>query len=405
MKIERKDLKDLEIQFTLTADKEEIDQAKTDALTELGKEVNVPGFRKGKAPANEIKKRVGELRILQEALDLLIEKGYKQVISENEDLYPIAQPEINIDDDESFIAEEATLNFTIKVTNRPEINLPDYKNLNVPYEKASVSDEDVENAVKELFERWQEGTKMQAEQANKIDTATSLTEAEQKAADTKDAQQENLEAISKDAPDDEWAQMLGAQNLEDLNMRLRANLALEKTYEAGNKFTQDLVNKLYEQTKIKLPNNLITSDIEHRKKHKEEDLEKIGLDLEGFAKQQKMTVEELEKQWREEVEKEYTLEFALDAIGKEENVSVTDEEVQAEIKASQSADTLKLFQDEARKERLRHLMRRDKVIGKLVEYNFPTVDETKPKKDTKAKEEKKKKPAKKTTSTTKKKAK
>ena len=372
MQITRKDLKDLEVQFTVSADKDEIEDAKQQALKELGKEINVPGFRKGKAPANEIKKRVGELRILQEALEVLVDKGFRQVLSENEDLTPITQPSIDIQDEEKFIAAEASLEFTITVTNRPEVTLPDYKNLDTTYQRAEVSDEDVEQAVADLFERWKETQKQ--DETPTIETASTLTEAEQKSQNSPNTQndtQENLVALSKENPDDEWAQSLGANDMLDLKQKLRANLALEKTYEAGNKFTQEILDKLYQKTKIKLPQKLIEGDLEHRKKNKQEDLEKVGLDLEGFAKQQKISVDELEKQWLEDIEKEYALEFAIDTIGNKEDVTVSDEEVEAEIKASQSAEALKLFQDDARKERLRHLMRRDKIIGKLVEWNFP----------------------------------
>ncbi|MCA9390556.1 hypothetical protein KC571_04075, partial [candidate division WWE3 bacterium] len=182
---------------------------------------------------------------------------------------------------------------------------------------------------------------------------------------------------------------LGASNMDDLRLKLHSNLILEKTYEAGNKFTQDVLDTLYKKTTVSLPNKLIHDDLEKRKQKKAEDLEKIGLDLEGFAKQQKMTLEELENKWLEDIEKEYTLEFAIAEIGEKENVTVSDEEVDSEINASKSSETMQLFQDPHRKEHLRYLMRRDKVIGKIVEMNFPELEkdsdkeEQKPKKKTK----------------------
>ncbi|MCA9390425.1 trigger factor family protein, partial [candidate division WWE3 bacterium] len=121
MKIERNDLKDQEIQFTITASADDITNAKDQALEFLGKEINVPGFRKGKAPAKEIRSRVGELRLLQEAIEILVDLGYRQVLTENKELFPLVEPRIDIKDEDSLIAEESQFVFDLIITNRPEV--------------------------------------------------------------------------------------------------------------------------------------------------------------------------------------------------------------------------------------------------------------------------------------------
>jgi trigger factor len=367
MQISKKELADQEIEFTVTADSQDIDQARAQALVTLGQEINIPGFRKGHAPTGEIVKRVGELRLMQEIVEEVIEAGYHQIL-EQYDVFPLSTPKIDLKDDKK--ADEE-ISFTATITVRPTVELPDYKNLNVSYEEPVVTPEQTEEALKELFNRWKDDLKKSEDEKPVIETATSLKEAEIKAEDDKKGQDTKLIAASKDNPDDEWSQLLGAQNLEDLRQKLHANLILEKHYMSGNKFTQDILNKLIEKVKVNLPNKLINEDLEKRIAQKEEDLDKVGLSLESFSKQQKTTVDQVRKDWLGDIEKEYTLEFALAEIAQKENITVSDEEVQNEIKASQSADSLKVFQDSDRREHLRYLIRRDKIIRKLVEWNFP----------------------------------
>lgn len=370
MKITKKDLQDQEVQFSLVAEQQDIENAREQALIAVGQEINVPGFRKGHAPTTEIIKRVGETRLLQEIVEAIIEEGYRQVLHEY-DVFPLTTPKIDLTDNKAGDKENPELSFTITVTSRPTPELPDYKALDVTYEEPVVTPEQAEEALKELFERWKADVQAQQEEKPVIETATTIEQAKQKAEDVDEIAQKNqLIASSKEQPDDEWAALLGATDMEDLKQKLQANLILEKHYLSGNKFTQDTVDKLIDGVKVDLPKKLIQEDLEKRITQKEEDLEKIGLNLESFANQHKKTVEELRKEWLEDMEREYILEFALAEIAKKEDITVSDEEVQQELKASKSADSLKLFQDPDRREHLRYLIRRDKIIRNLVEWNM-----------------------------------
>ncbi len=364
MNITRKDLPDCEIEFTVTTDASDTKIAQTLALELLGRDINIPGFRPGKAPVNEIRKRVGEYRLFQETLEQLVEGAYRKIL-QDEKIFPLIQPQIKINNEEALMKGEGNPEFVFVVTVRPEPELPDYKSLGVTYEEPTITPEDTQKALDELFATWKERTK---EEGTKIETATTLEEANDKA--TSHKKQAPL-ANTKDKPDDEWAITLGAENLDDLTQRLQANLTLERFYISGNKFTQEVLNALKEKTNLSLPKKLIQHDLEHQEKHKTEELEKMGLDLEGYSKKQQTTVEELKKQWKDDLEHEYTIEFITAKIAELENISVSDEEVKAEIDASKEPNAKQLFNDPDRKEHLRYLMRRDKVIRQLVEWNMP----------------------------------
>lgn len=395
MQISRKELQDQQIEFTVTPDLDDLKTAKTSALTNLGKEVSVPGFRKGKAPIGEIQKRVGGYRLFQETLEVLAESAYRELL-EKEHVFPLMQPSIDISGEESLIEDKPGITFTITVTVRPEPKLPNYKKLKVTYETPNVTSEQTEDALKALFERWKGDQDSNSERKDQKDE--SPEEAEDGNSDSEDPKFES--------PSDEWAQTIGAKDLENLKKMLHQNLLMEHSYAAGNTFTRDVLDELVKKTKMDLPMQLVHEDLEKRKSQKAEELEKIGLDLDGFAKQQKTTVEELEKTWLEELKKEYAVEFIIGAIAQKEEIMVSDEEVEAEIKASQDAEALKLFDDPQRKEHLRYMMRRDKTIRRVVEWNMEREIQNSELGDENAKKEtsKKKKPtlSKKTNKTAKK---
>lgn len=356
MNITRKDLQDCEIEFTVTTDQSDVKVAQTLALELLGHDINVPGFRPGKAPVNEIRKRVGEYRLLQETLEQLVEGAYRRILQEHK-VFPLTQPKVDIKNQEALAKGEAGVEFVFVITERPKPELPDYKNLGVTYQEPNITPEQTQTSLDELFKKWKEDieTQQQTPEVEITNTESPISS----------------QLSSRDKPDDEWAQALGAENLEDLTKRLEANLTLEHMYISGNKFTQDILDSLISQSSLNLPNKLIQHDLDHQEEHKVEELEKVGLDLEGYANKQQTSVDELKKQWREDLEREYAVEFITAAVAEKEDLSVSDEELNAEIKASKEPNAAKLFEDPNRREHLRYLMRRDKVIRQLVEWNLP----------------------------------
>jgi trigger factor len=122
----------------------EIEQARR----RLARQVRIPGFRPGKAPATLVERAVGRPRILQEALAPAVEKAYREAIAQ-QGLSPVDQPEIEVKEFE----DGQGLRFVARVDVRPEVRLPDYRAVRVPVEVPPVTEEDVERALGELRER------------------------------------------------------------------------------------------------------------------------------------------------------------------------------------------------------------------------------------------------------------
>ena len=128
---------------------EELKPSLDAAYKKIAKQINVPGFRRGKVPPMVIDRQVGRGAVLDEAINDALPKLYVEALQANE-LEPLAQPEIDItklDDNES-------LEFTAEVDVRPEITLPDYEGLEVTVDDVAVTDQDVEEQVQNLRERF-----------------------------------------------------------------------------------------------------------------------------------------------------------------------------------------------------------------------------------------------------------
>ncbi len=127
---------------------EEVAKAYDKAFKKLVQQVNIPGFRKGKAPRKMIEKRVGEDGMRSEAFDFIIPDAYRLAVQEN-NVEPVGRPEVT----------DVTLNegepcvFTVSVITKPEVVLGEYKGLSVTAPVTEVTDEEVDKQINALRER------------------------------------------------------------------------------------------------------------------------------------------------------------------------------------------------------------------------------------------------------------
>ncbi|MDT5203375.1 MAG: trigger factor [Mycobacterium sp.] len=119
------------------------------AYKELAKQVRLPGFRPGKAPAKLLEARVGKEAILDQVVNEALPSRYGQAVTES-DVRPLGQPEIEVTKKE--YGEE--LVFTAEVDVRPDFTLPDLSALKITVDPIKVSDEDVDGELQSLRARF-----------------------------------------------------------------------------------------------------------------------------------------------------------------------------------------------------------------------------------------------------------
>ena len=119
------------------------------AYKELAKQVRLPGFRPGKAPAKLLEARIGREAILDQVVNEALPGRYGQAVTES-DVRPLGQPDIEVTKKE--YGQE--LVFTAEVDVRPEISLPDLSALKITVDPIQVSDEDVDAELQSLRARF-----------------------------------------------------------------------------------------------------------------------------------------------------------------------------------------------------------------------------------------------------------
>ena len=137
---------DATLKITLPA--EEVNKGFKKAVAKIAGQVNIPGFRKGKAPRNIIEMHYGKEAVKQEAFELVANQCYTEAL-EQEKLIPVSDPKV----EDSVFEENKDMELTIKVTLKPEVKLGDYKELHVEKEAVEVTDEAVEEQVQGLLSR------------------------------------------------------------------------------------------------------------------------------------------------------------------------------------------------------------------------------------------------------------
>ena len=119
----------------------------------LAEQISVPGFRKGKLPKQLIEQRAGFDYIVEASLNEALNDFYAQALGENE-LSPLAQPELNVQSQPTVQEREADVKLTIEVTVRPEIELPKYEGIEVEVDDVEVTADDEKEALDGLRERF-----------------------------------------------------------------------------------------------------------------------------------------------------------------------------------------------------------------------------------------------------------
>ncbi len=148
MNVTRENIEDYKVVLTIEVDEKEFSKAQDSACKKLAERVNIPGFRKGKAPRNILENHVGKEAVLEEAFDIICPKALNEAYDQ-EKLEPVTRPDVEP------VTLEAGKNVVFKATftPRPEVTLGEYKGIQVEKKVEEVTDEDVEKQLKRMCER------------------------------------------------------------------------------------------------------------------------------------------------------------------------------------------------------------------------------------------------------------
>jgi len=136
------------VQLEIEVDAEKFEQGLQKAFLKNSNKFNIPGFRRGKAPRYIVEKFYGEQVLYEDAINIVCPDAYDQAVEEN-NLHPVDRPEIDIKQ----IGKGQTFIFTAKVTVKPEVELGQYKGVEVKKAEAIVTDDDVEKEIAKVLDK------------------------------------------------------------------------------------------------------------------------------------------------------------------------------------------------------------------------------------------------------------
>ncbi|MCK5026911.1 MAG: hypothetical protein KAS07_00680 [Candidatus Pacebacteria bacterium] len=322
-KVDIKKLDNSEIEIIGKIPADLFDKNREQAIKDLGKNVELQGFRKGHVPEKVLEKHLGEHSILEEMAEITIGKEYKNIIIENK-LDPISRPNVAI----TKMAIGNPLEFKIKLTVMPEVILGDYKKAaSEAYKeeiKVTVDDKDVENTIEEI-RRMHAGNSSQQKEVE-----------EKNEGDNKEPELPEF--------NDEFVKTLGDfKDIADFKNKLKENIKLEKERKESDKKRIEMMEKIITDANITLPHIIVEAELNKMLAQFRTDVERMGMKFEDYLKNSKKTEEEIRKEFEKEAEKKAKIQLSLNKIAIEEKLTVDHEKVhkQVDVLAKQYPDANK----------------------------------------------------------------
>ena len=352
---------------------EELKPSLDAAYQAIAKQINIPGFRKGKVPPPVIDRQVGRGAVLDEAINDALPKLYVQALQDN-DLQPLAQPEIDV----TKLEDNTLFEFTAEVDVRPSIEVPSYDALSVEVEDITVSEEDIDDEVESLRERFatlkdverpaadgdvatidlkatREGEPVEGgevsgysykvgsgEMLDGIDEALRGLSAGEETTFTSqllggDLSGQDVEVSvtlsavkEQELPelDDEFAQTASEfDTIEELRQDVAGRLERGKRLEQAAAARDAVLEQLLDSAEIPLPEGVVAEELAGRRQEIEQQLAYAGTSMEQYLDNEKQTIDEFEAELEKRVRDAMASQFLLDEIAKAEEIGVEQEEL------------------------------------------------------------------------------
>jgi trigger factor len=336
-------------------------QAKWDEVfNKAAAEIEIPGFRKGQAPVNIVEPRILP-QVQQEALKQIMPAALIEAL-QGSTYVPIDYPQYNV----TAFQKGGELKFTARVTVKPEVKVGNYKVVNAqrpPLKTAS--DEEVEKIITDLFQRYQarqpvQPSNTQVPQPGSQGAAGGSMSFNQ-APPSASPQPGNVPT----APNDDFAKAMGANTLAELKTKIKTDLEAEAKYNNELDYEESILQEVEKITNVDIPEVLIQDELARMLLSLQRNVSDRGLLMEEYLKGQKKTVEQLKAEWRPQAERNVRMELGLSEIARNENVNITDEELQAEVDKIQDNKVKQQFTQQEPRMHLRHALRQTKTLNLL----------------------------------------
>jgi trigger factor len=358
----------------------DLNHAFGEVYKELGRQVRVPGFRPGKVPNRVLDQRIGRPVVLEQVIQHAIPEVYSEVVRDNQ-VRVLGQPDIEV----TRLDDNETLAFTAEVDVAPQVELPPLDDLAVTVDDAEVTDEEIDQQVSVMRERFAmlTGVERAAEDGdyvsidlearlngevledgttsgmsyevgsgqlmNGLDEAVRGLSADESATFTTpllngpNAGEDAEVAVTvrsvkaKELPelDDEFASTASEfDTLAELRDDVRTRLSRAKTMQQGSQARDKLVEQLLAAVEVPVPENLVEREVQWRAQALEQELQQAGMDWDAYLQAAGVESREAyDADVRKNVEEAVRTQFILDAIADAREITVDNDDLSAQIMA------------------------------------------------------------------------
>ena len=409
--------------LTVEVAAEDVEKALQAAYLKQRKQINIPGFRKGKVPRQMIEKMYGPEVFYDEAANNMIPDAYAKAYDESE-LDIVSQPKIEVvqmEKGKPFI-------FTAEVATKPEVTLGDYKGLKVDKVSTRVTQKEVDEEIEKErernartievtdravqdkdevtldFEGFVDGVAFEGGKGEnypltigsgsfipgfeeQLIGAEPEKEVEVKVTFPEDYHAEDLkgkEAVfkctvheikAKELPelDDEFASEVSEfDTLDELKADIKAKIKEQKVNDGKRAQEDAAVDAIIESAKMDLPEAMVDTQARQMLDEFAQRMQQQGLTLDQYMQFTGMTADKMMDELRPQAEKRIKTRLVLEAIAKAENIEITDEKLDEEIAKmaeayQMEADKLKSFMGDKEKEQMKQDMAVQEAITFVVD--------------------------------------
>lgn len=378
--------------ITVEIEQELMDKGANQAYLKARKDIQLPGFRKGKAPRKLIESIYGAHVFFEDGLEEIFPEIYKVAVVEQE-LKAIGQPSLTKLD----IHEDGSAEIVIETELYPEVTLGQYKGVEVEKVEVSITDEMVEAELDRMaqnvastetveraaengdtanidFEGFDNGVAFEGGKGENFDlvlgSGSFIPGFEEQVVGMSAGEEKDLNVSFPEdyhakelagkpvvfhvkvnkvtvqnvpAKDDEFAKDVSEfETLEELKADIRTKLTEERTKAVEKAFANAAIEKAAENTTVELPQAMIEEELDRQMNNFAFQLQNSGISMEQYAKMMGGDINTMRKALRPAAEKQAKINVTLDQIVKDEKLTVSAEEVESEMQALADAYKMEL---------------------------------------------------------------
>jgi trigger factor len=383
MNVTTEKIENHKVVLTIEVPAEELDKGIKAACKSLANRVNIPGFRKGKAPRRILEMNIGKEAILDEAFDRVAQKAFDEALKQ-ENLDPVDRPQVDI----VTLEEGKDVVFKATITPVPEVTLGEYKGLKVAKDAVEAKDEQVEEQVKNILNHHakmvdaEEGATvanddfitldfkgevdgvafaggegkdypLQIGSHSFIDTfedqLVGLKVGEEKDVNVTFPEEYHAKDLAgkaavfhckinsikhKEMPEltDEFVKASTSyESIEDMKAKLRENIEKNAQREADTKRRNEILKQATDNITVDIPEVMVENRVSNMIQELSVNLENQGMNLDAYLKYANMDMAKLREQYKESAAIAVKTDLMLDAVAKAEDIKVENADINAEI--------------------------------------------------------------------------